>query len=402
MGSSLWKMRSRAVIVIVFVALGNISNEGFALEPQAIAKRAFPSVVLITMKDNNDQPVSLGSGFVVQKDIVATNLHVIRGSTKGLAKLVGQDRELAVTGVVAFDEKRDLVLLKVALDAPPLAMNYSHTPEVGQTVYAVGNPQGLEGTFSQGIVSGIRNTPEGRWVQITAPISPGSSGGPILDSQGDVIGIAVATLQSGQNINFAIPVRALTELIRHAHLTQSLASAQAQLISRGGNDREGIGRNNEGGEFDIRSGIGLHSPLWNGNRSDSKRSHCTYSISNKLATPVAGFKIVINFYSETGAQLYSTTSDIWDVVVPAGSSHRQLWGCYADPSVQTLAKRIEMRLLDYSIWDEQMRCRFVTRQFTQYRSLYPTKSDVCNSNRDYGAKAIGIAEEECLRCLNER
>jgi len=76
--------------------------------------------------------------------------------------------------------------------------------EVGDTVYVAGNPKGLEGTFSQGIVSGIRRVKGNRYLQITAAISEGSSGGPILNESGDVIGIAVATVREGQNLNFAV------------------------------------------------------------------------------------------------------------------------------------------------------------------------------------------------------
>ena len=197
------------------MTLAEFQLRALAIEPQAVAKQAFPSVVLITMKDKDDKPTSLGSGFVVQRDIVATNLHVIRGSSKGSIRLVGQSREVAIAGIVATDEVHDLVLLRVVLDAPTLSLNAAGVPEIGQTVYAVGNPQGLEGTFSQGIVSSVRKIETGSLLQITAPISPGSSGGPILDLSGKVVGIAVATFKDGQNLNFAIPVNALKLLIAH-------------------------------------------------------------------------------------------------------------------------------------------------------------------------------------------
>lgn len=84
---------------------------------------------------------------------------------------------------------------------------------VGDEVYAVGNPRGLEGTFSAGIISGIRTAEDARILQITAPVSPGSSGGPVLTIKGTVIGVAVAFLKGGQNLNFAIPVSDVKNLL---------------------------------------------------------------------------------------------------------------------------------------------------------------------------------------------
>src|SRR5262249_3421737 len=81
---------------------------------------------------------------------------------------------------------------------------------IGDEVYVVGNPEGLEGTFSQGIISSLRGND---YIQITAPISHGSSGGPVLNKNGEVIGVAVGLIEEGQNLNFAIPVSKLTQLL---------------------------------------------------------------------------------------------------------------------------------------------------------------------------------------------
>lgn len=92
--------------------------------------------------------------------------------------------------------------------------------EIGDTVYEVGNPEGLEGTFSQGIISGLRGTD---YIQITAPISPGSSGGPVINQYGEVIGIATSFNKEGQNLNFAIPVAKLALLLRNLSTVTPLA-----------------------------------------------------------------------------------------------------------------------------------------------------------------------------------
>lgn len=168
------------------------------------------------MQHANGQ-LSLGSGFFIENGLIATNYHVIKGAKRGTAKLVGQEKQFAIDGYTAIDKDRDLAILKVTgLRAPALPLGNSANVQVGETVYAVGNPRGLEGTFSPGAISSIR--PEGNSVirgkilQITAPISPGSSGGAVLNSRGKVIGIAVATRVDGQNLNFAIPSNYLDAL----------------------------------------------------------------------------------------------------------------------------------------------------------------------------------------------
>jgi S1-C subfamily serine protease len=104
-------------------------------------------------------------------------------------------------------------------------------------VFVVGNPRGLEGTFSQGMVSSIRGLDSGTLLQITAPISAGSSGGPVLDVLGNVIGVAVATIREGQNLNFAVPTNYLAALVDRIGVVQPLAS---NAKSRGTGDHRNL------------------------------------------------------------------------------------------------------------------------------------------------------------------
>ena len=188
-----------------------------------IARVAFKSVVLLQMDDSNGQPLSLGSGFFVSDGIIATNAHVIEGASGGMANLVGDTHTLPILGIVAVDRSADLALLKVASSAPSLALGPSTSPSVGDNVYVVGNPLGLEGTFSEGIISGVRHIDEDSVLQMSAPISPGSSGGPVMDSFGAVIGIAEATISTGQNLNFAVPVSYLSKLLATANKQLSVS-----------------------------------------------------------------------------------------------------------------------------------------------------------------------------------
>jgi S1-C subfamily serine protease len=184
------------------------------LPSREIARRVLPSVVLVVMEDSAGKPISFGSGFFVKPNLVATSNHVVKGGHLGYIKLVGQTTTHRIVSVVARSAEKDLALLSVGdANASALALEASNQPQVGDEVYVAGNPEGLEGTFSQGIVSSIRRAGPGSLIQITAPISPGSSGGPVLNSNGKVIGIAVASFKGGQNLNFAIPAPYLAQLI---------------------------------------------------------------------------------------------------------------------------------------------------------------------------------------------
>lgn len=149
-----------------------------------------------------------GSGFIVdQEGIILTNHHVIRNATNATVRLSSGDIYDHVS-VLAVDERRDLAVLKISgFGLPTLQLGNSDSVRIGTDVIAIGSPLGLENTVSTGIVSGRRDEPKGfRLLQITAPASTGSSGGPVLLRDGRVIGIAASQFRNGQNLNFAVPI----------------------------------------------------------------------------------------------------------------------------------------------------------------------------------------------------
>jgi serine protease Do len=182
------------------------------LSPADIAARALPAVVTIRTGD------ALGTGFVVRADgWIATNLHVIVGGSHAKVTLQNE-RELDVIDVLAMSPEHDLALIRVdARGLSVLPIGDSDAMRPGDPVVAIGNPMGLEDTVSNGLVSARRKGDDGTEVlQISAPIAPGSSGGPIFNDRGEVIGIAVAILEEGQNLNFGVPARYLAPLLRRA------------------------------------------------------------------------------------------------------------------------------------------------------------------------------------------
>jgi hypothetical protein len=172
-----------------------------------IYKRVSPAVVLIEGLNSKRQPDKQGSGFLVSSDgRILTNFHVIAHSKEATVRLANGDAYDDVQ-VLSVDKRKDIALIKIkAVDLAFMALGRSGSIEIGSAVYAVGNPLGLQNTLSQGLVSGVRQFDGYQYFQISAPISPGSSGGPVVAADGTVIGIAVGSLEGGQNLNFAIPI----------------------------------------------------------------------------------------------------------------------------------------------------------------------------------------------------
>jgi len=170
---------------------------------QQIYRRSLPRTCLI-VTFRNGKLADLGSGLLVSADgLVLTNNHVIENA-QNLAVRCGERESTAE--VRRRGKNPDLALLTTSLRGPDsFVLNETYSPDlIGLEVFVIGNPYGLEGTFSTGIISGLREIDGVRYLQISAPISPGNSGGPVILSDGTVIGIATMGLKVGQNLNFAI------------------------------------------------------------------------------------------------------------------------------------------------------------------------------------------------------
>jgi len=180
-----------------------------------IIKKVQASTVLILTYDEAGKVKAQGSGFFISKngDII-TNRHVLEEASKAEIK-VGEGKVYAITGIVAEDKEHDLI--RASVDIPPeivspIELNCS-VPEVGERVIVIGSPLGLDQTVSDGIVSAVREIPQfGKIIQITAPLSPGSSGSPVVNMKGEVIGIATFQILEGQNLNFSIPSERIAKL----------------------------------------------------------------------------------------------------------------------------------------------------------------------------------------------
>jgi V8-like Glu-specific endopeptidase len=175
----------------------------------AIAKAANGAIVSIVMSDKDGHAIAQGSGFLISNDgVILTNYHVIAEGNSAAVKFP-DGAFYVVDGVLASDKARDIAVIKVhGQNFRTLLLGNSDRVQVGEDVVAIGNPLSLESTVSNGIVSGIRTVEEegGKFLQVTTPISPGSSGGPLFNMAGEVIGITTMYLKGGENLNFAIPI----------------------------------------------------------------------------------------------------------------------------------------------------------------------------------------------------
>jgi len=175
--------------------------------------------------------VGFGSGFFIAPNIIATNLHVIKGSSDAYCFSNLSNRKYKIDGYVAVDKINDLILLKVKQYNRPAIRIATKAPKIGQSIYVIGSPKGLPASISNGIISGIRYFDSIEVIQITAPISSGSSGGPVLNSEGQLVGVSYSQLKEGQNLNFAIHKNSLKNLMANISTLKELKFLYKDLNS---------------------------------------------------------------------------------------------------------------------------------------------------------------------------
>lgn len=208
------KSKYRVVFLILLFILLLTSQANAEINLTNLAKRVQPSVVTIITYDMNNKELGLGSGFFIDNiGHLITNYHVLRGAYFAEAKTYDGKR-YPIKLVVG--ESNFLDLIKVLVDIPDKDVKWIEVvedlPSVAERILVVGSPMGLEQTVNEGIVSAVREVPSvGKILQISAPISPGSSGSPVINMKGEVIGVATFQLIEGQNLNFAIPGMAVLD-----------------------------------------------------------------------------------------------------------------------------------------------------------------------------------------------
>jgi S1-C subfamily serine protease len=241
-------MRTMRIFTFALASLTTLSAQSPpSSDITTIFQAATKASVVVVASDASGKPFSQGSGFLVSRDgKVITNLHVVQGAASAVVKFP-DGAFYEVEGFLGADTSMDIVVLMLRTSSkefPFLRFADVDQVAIGQHVIAIGSPMSLENTVSDGIVSAIRPArdldprldPNLRVFQTTSPISPGSSGGALLNMHGEVIGVTSFGIESGQNLNFVIPIsyaKPLMETDRAKVLAQLPTEAPGEDANRG-------------------------------------------------------------------------------------------------------------------------------------------------------------------------
>lgn len=189
-----------------------VSDAAMAMDAGQVFDKRAPAVWEVKVYDGQARLLKLGSAVVTGHEELITNCHVLGG---GRSLSIKHESATLPATLQAADPERDLCLLHASgLSVEPVTVADSGTLKVGERVYAIGAPHGLELTLSDGLVAALRRNKDGVLdrIQVSTPISPGSSGGGLFDSEGRLVGIPYMSLRDAQNLNFAIPAAWIREV----------------------------------------------------------------------------------------------------------------------------------------------------------------------------------------------
>lgn len=232
---------ARIAVAATGISLTMCPGLSSALTPEEMFKKLSPSITMVIVYDGAGKPTKIGSAVAIGHESLLTNCHVL---AKGKAIQVRQDNATYGAELVYLDIERDLCQIKARnLRATPVTLADSDALQVGQKVYSLGNPKGLELTLGDGLLSSLRRDSTGqlRWIQTSAPISSGSSGGGLFDEKGRLIGITTMGLIDGQALNFAIPINVLKELPERSRMNMAKLTGRPASESSGSSTMLGQG-----------------------------------------------------------------------------------------------------------------------------------------------------------------
>lgn len=196
------------IIISIILSLISLTSIAQKLTTERIFDEVDNSVVVVLAYNSNNKIISQGSGVVISNEgSIVTNYHVIKGSS--YIQIKHYNIKVNQVDLEKYNARKDIAILKIPANTFTAIKTADVTKlKTGQQIYAIGSPMGLENSMTEGIISGLRYTDEtGReLIQISASISPGSSGGAVVNSQGELIGISTSSIKGGQNLNFAISI----------------------------------------------------------------------------------------------------------------------------------------------------------------------------------------------------
>lgn len=219
-------------IMVIMIMFTTIPKLLYCLSISEIVAKCSPGIVQIVAYDITGELIGQGSGFFITSKQILTCAHVVKAAYS--AEVYSSARYYNILTVTKSAENVDLAIIEVDSDNNAiLTLAQYSILEPGQRVIAIGSPLGLEKTVSDGIISAIRLIDEKmQIIQFTAPVSPGSSGCPLLDINGEVIGVTSATISEGQNINFAVGPITIADFLFTANNPRHLHPAKSKVLFR--------------------------------------------------------------------------------------------------------------------------------------------------------------------------
>ena len=276
-------------------------------------------------------PASQGSGFFIDKNTLITNFHCVAGADAIQLKIAGKEDVIKGAKIVKASEEYDLAIIRTKQDFPYLKIDSLGKEKVGSKIYAIGNPRGLEGTISDGILSGKRDNEGVEFLQITAPISPGNSGGPVLNEKGEVIGVSTFTFRNSQNLNFAMPIKYISKCTEY---NSSVHSARPRVK--------------------LTNSDALTMTYFEKNGSEFQEF---LSLKNNTKDDICAVTGVL-VYRTMGGEILDYRVFNEDVMIPVGLAKRitlhsfdqnQNWKYYKSEGYDYKQFKVEFRLLSYEI-----------------------------------------------------
>lgn len=324
--------KSLLFIPVLFLLLTSCGTQK-ELSAEQIYEIAAPSTVEITAESSSLK--STGTGFFDDENgTVITNFHVIDGASE--AYITRSDGgKYDVLKVVGFSKELDVAILSTSCKNSTPLKKREEPVKTGEPVYALGSSLGLTDTFSEGIISNESRDIDGlKFIQTTAPISHGNSGGPLLDKYGNVVGITSAGFSSGQNLNLAIPVSEISKVERNVNLSMEKFYLQNSPFEE---------------LFEYLESYGEYKNLFSIDRFSIEQNTIppfssvgeSFSVEYRINKNSEELKLSI-FTKSTPAQEYPDVS--LDISIEKNSSNCRLWGLYCDEEHQT-------GLMDASVTD---------------------------------------------------
>ncbi len=256
-------MRSALFVTVLVACGGSAANAPHVrMSAREIVDASSPAVVRV--EAGNDR---VGTGFILDRSgLIATNLHVIEGESTIKVKLYKDGGEYQVVSIAGVDRGHDLALMRIKPrgSLPVVKLGDSNVVSAGDRIYAIGNPLGMDYSVSDGLISQVRQlSAELTILQISAPISQGSSGGPLFNQFGEVIGITTMIVTQGQNINLAVPGNYLVPMVKQeqaialadfAKATRELAHAHGE-----GSQDDAVGGSGDDSQVRIERRVPFHA-----------------------------------------------------------------------------------------------------------------------------------------------